>query len=116
MRPLLAVLLLAAAPAFAQHAGHSGHGGHGGHGASAPGPMATEAGQGGFAALAEVVEILRADPDTDWSRVDIPALIAHLRDMEALVTRLEVTTEDVPGGARFTIELPAAASNQGIPR
>lgn len=43
-----------------------------------------EAGQDAFAAIQEVV-LLEADPDTDWSRVDIDALRDHLIDMH-LVT------------------------------
>lgn len=101
---LAALLILCALPAAAQHEGHAGHGGHAAPSAApSAASRTTEAGQGGFAALAEVVAILRADPATDWSRVDLPALIAHLRDMEALMTELEVAAEDVPGGARFTI-------------
>lgn len=111
LAPLAALFLLSAAPAMAQHAGHKpGHKPGMTHGAPAPAApvlRSTEAGQGGFAALAEIVEILRADPATDWTAVDLPALVAHLRDMEALVTELEVTAEDVPDGARFTIRADA---------
>ena len=41
---------------------------------AAPGSAATtEAGQIAFAAIQEIVAILEADPQTDWSKVDIDA-------------------------------------------
>ncbi len=45
----------------------------------------TETGQSAFAAIAEIVTILEADPQTDWSSVDIGALAAHLADMDMLM-------------------------------
>lgn len=65
----------------------------------------TEPGQGAFAAIAEIVAMLRADPETDWSRVDIAALRQHLVDMDSLVTSAEVTQDDVPDGAVFHARL-----------
>ncbi len=35
-----------------------------------------------FGAVQEIVEILEADPATDWSKVDIDALRQHLIDMD----------------------------------
>lgn len=58
----------------------------------------TEPGQGAFAALSEVVRVLEADPDTDWSRVDLAGLRAHLVDMERLVSDAVVTETDLPNG------------------
>ena len=40
-------------------------------------PLA-EPGPGAFAALSEAVATLAADPDTDWSRVDVAGLREHL--------------------------------------
>ncbi|MGG7565830.1 hypothetical protein ACQ5SO_06660 [Rhodovulum sp. DZ06] len=91
------------------HAGGMAGGGmdHGGHGEGddwrPEGALPFEVGQGAFAAIAEIVALLQADPDTDWRRVDIPALAAHLRDMDALMTELLPRAEPIPGGARFTI-------------
>src|SRR6516165_7172350 len=39
------------------------------------------AGQDAFGAIQEVVQILEADPTTDWSKVNIDALRQHLVDM-----------------------------------
>lgn len=82
-------LLVSALPAAAQHR----------HDSSAP----TEPGQGAFAAIAEIVEILRADPATDWETVDVDALRQHLVDMDLLTTRAEVAVVDLPKGARFEL-------------
>jgi hypothetical protein len=38
-------------------------------------------GQDAFGAIQEIVQILEADPATDWSKVNIAALRAHLIDM-----------------------------------
>jgi hypothetical protein len=58
----------------------------------------TEPGQGAFAALSEVVRVLEADPDTDWSTVDLGALRAHLVDMDRLVSDAIVTETVLPDG------------------
>ncbi|WP_253949212.1 hypothetical protein [Mangrovicoccus sp. HB161399] len=74
--------------------------------------MPAESGQSGFAAIAEIVAMLRADPDTDWSKVDIGALRQHLRDMDQLMTELEAEEEPLPDGLRVTVEpgTPGAAA------
>lgn len=59
-----------------------------------------EPGQGAFAALSEIVRVLEADPDTDWSRVDLAGLRAHLVDMDRLVTATVVSEEHLPNGLR----------------
>ena len=87
-----AILLLLAAPAAAQH----GHGTKRG----AEATVLSEPGQGAFAALSEVVAVLEADPGTDWSRVDLDGLRAHLVDMESLATGAQVTTERLQDGLR----------------
>lgn len=64
------------------------------------GPVLLEPGQGAFAALSEVVRVLEADPETDWSRVDLAGLRAHLVDMDRLLTHAVVTEEVLPNGLR----------------
>ena len=94
---LAASLLATAAPAQTTHdhsammAQHSG--------------VPTEPGQGAFAAIAEIVAMLTADPQTDWTRVNIAALRRHLIDMDTLVTFAEVTQDDRPNGAVFRASL-----------
>ena len=91
---LFVASLLFAAPAISQHS-------HSGSGQMMDGPQ--ETGQSGFAALAEIVTILREDPETDWSTVNITALRQHLVDMDLLTTAAEVTLTADPKGARFEI-------------
>lgn len=64
---------------------------------------AHEAGQSAFAAVAEIVAILKADPETDWERVDIDGLRRHLVDMDVLTNEAVVTRTLRPEGARFEI-------------
>ncbi|MEL6964250.1 MAG: hypothetical protein AAFO01_15960 [Pseudomonadota bacterium] len=66
---------------------------HGVHSSERP----IEVGQGAFAALAEIVAMLEADPNTDWSRVNVSALREHLVDMNVLTLDAaisEVSRED----------------------
>lgn len=65
--------------------------------------LITEPGQGAFAAIGEIVAALEADPETDWTKVDITALRAHLRDMALVTVSGDVTQEKVSGGLKFTI-------------
>jgi hypothetical protein len=43
-----------------------------------------------FAAIAEIVMLLRDDPKTDWTQVDIKALRYHLVDMDNVTTQASV--------------------------
>ena len=64
---------------------------------------ATEQGQSAFAAIEEIVLALSADPDTDWSKVDISGLREHLVDMELVFTDAEVLTREHENGFVFTV-------------
>lgn len=69
-----------------------------------PPPALTEPGEAAFAAIQEVVGELRAQPHTDWSRVDLEALRRHLIDMRRFTLEAEVVhRERVPGGLRVTV-------------
>ena len=72
----------------------------------------SEPGQGAFAAIAEVVRVLEADPDTDWSRVDIGGLRAHLVDMDRLVSDTVVVETALDDGlvARATGDTETVAA------
>jgi hypothetical protein len=50
----------------------------------------SETGQAQFAAIAEIVTLLRDDPNTDWEQVDIKALRDHLVDMDNVTTMASV--------------------------
>jgi hypothetical protein len=64
---------------------------------------ATQPGQGAFAAIQEIVEILMADPKTDWSKVNIDALRQHLIDMNNVTLAANVKNEAIDGGMRFDV-------------
>ena len=95
-------VLGSAAIALAQtmHTDHDAGMDHAAHGQAdtADRGVLTEPGQGAFAALSEVVRVLEADADTDWSRVDLAGLRAHLVDMDRLVSDAVVTETDLPDG------------------
>src|SRR5437879_13280128 len=80
-----AVLVAAAAgSALGQTAPHQHDGtkliaGHAGMRAAAATP--TMPGQDAFGAIQEIVQMLEADPKTDWSKVDLEGLRQHLIDM-----------------------------------
>ncbi|WP_370313075.1 hypothetical protein [Sagittula sp.] len=97
-------ILLTCLPLAANAQSHAGHDMH------APSAAPKEAGQGGFAALAEITDLLRADPTTDWSQVNLGRLRLHLQDMDQLVTELQVSETDVPEGLQMTIDLAGPAA------
>ena len=76
--------------------------GHAGHKATS-GPAPTEVGQSAFAAIAEIVALLDADANTDWSRVDIEALRQHLIDMQRVTMQARVAHHALPQGQRFEV-------------
>jgi hypothetical protein len=78
---------------------------HGGAAAQTESPAygPVQAGQSAFAAIQEIVEILEADPGTDWSKVDIEGLRRHLVDMNNVTLASTVEAAAVDGGARFTV-------------
>lgn len=94
MKALILALSLVPFGAAAQTHDHSMT-----HGAAQPG----EAGQGGFAVLAEITRTLRADTETDWSKVYLGRLRAHLQDMDQIVTLVDVVQDEVPDGLRIKI-------------
>jgi hypothetical protein len=98
---LAAVVALAALAPFAAGAQDHVHTPGMTHPATAAAP--TEGGQAAFAAIAEVVRILDADPNTDWSKVNVEALRQHLVDMDEVTMRAVVRTENVAGGAAFVV-------------
>jgi hypothetical protein len=72
--------------------------GHGRH-LTAPAPSAPMLpGQDAFGAIAEVVRLLEADPNTDWRAVDLERLRQHLIDMNEVVLRSDVKASPLPGG------------------
>lgn len=60
-------------------------------------------GQDAFGAVQEIVGMLEADPTTDWSKVDVDALRAHLIDMNELTLHAKVERKTVAGGLRMEV-------------
>ena len=58
----------------------------------------TMPGQEAFGTIQEVVQILEADPTTDWSKVNIPALREHLIDMNEVTLRAVATERALENG------------------
>ncbi len=86
---IVALFLVVASGASAQHAHQSAE--------------AKETGQAQFAAIAQIVAALRDDDDTDWSRVDIAALRAHLVDMDNVTTRASMARTVDGSNVTFTV-------------
>ena len=84
-----------------QHQGMMPMGGHAGmHGAST---TPTMPGQDAFGAIQEIVQILDADPKTDWSKVDLEALRQHLIDMNEVTLRADAAPKQIDGGLEIAV-------------
>jgi hypothetical protein len=74
------------------------------HGAQmSVGMLPKEGGQSAFAAIQEIVGMLEADPETDWSKVDIEALRQHLMDMNNVTLNAVVSTSQTERSITFTV-------------
>jgi hypothetical protein len=62
-----------------------------------------EPGQGAFAAIAEIVAMLSADPNTDWSHVDIDALRNHLVDMNEVTLNSDAVVTETDDSIVFRV-------------
>lgn len=60
-------------------------------------------GQAAFGAIQEVVELLEADPTTDWSKVNIAALREHLIDMDELTLNAATAERVLDYGIEITV-------------
>jgi hypothetical protein len=96
------------APMHGQMSG--GHGMHGGMGPQAmmghqagAGGRPTLPGQDAFGAIQEVVQILQADPNTDWSKVNIAALREHLIDMNEVTLHAKADERALPNGVEIAV-------------
>jgi hypothetical protein len=60
-------------------------------------------GQAAFGAVQEIVRLLEADPNTDWSKVDLGALREHLIDMDEVTMRAVATETPIDGGLAIAV-------------
>ena len=74
--------------------------GHGGMGNMAAPALP---GQDAFGAVQEIVGILEADPNTDWSKVNLEALRQHLIDMNEVTLKADAVAKSVEGGVEIAI-------------
>jgi hypothetical protein len=91
-----------AASAIVRAQDHS-HRDHAPHMQGTDAAVPTHPGQEAFGAIQEIVRILEADPDTDWSKVDIGALREHLIDMDEVSMRARVSEHALPNGVEITV-------------
>jgi len=86
---------------IARHQGMMPMGGHSGMQGASTAP--TLPGQDAFGAIQEIVRILKVDPKTDWSKVNLEALRQHLIDMNDVTLKANVAAKPVPGGIRVAV-------------
>ena len=67
-------------------------------------PVPQHVGQDTLGAVQEVVGLLLADPETDWSEVSIARLRHHLADMDELMLRAEVQERVIDGGVEVVVD------------
>jgi hypothetical protein len=63
----------------------------------------TSPGQAAYGAISEIVRMLKADPKTDWTRVNVEALRQHLIDMDEVTVRSVVAQRNVDGGFEASV-------------
>ena len=69
--------------------------------ASSAGP--TSSGQAAFGAISEVVRMLKSDPKTDWTKVNVEALRQHLIDMDDVTMHSAAAQRSIPGGIEVDV-------------
>ena len=67
------------------------------------GTMPKEPGQDAFGTVQEIVQILEADPKTDWSKVNLEALRQHLIDMNEVTLKAEASPKEIDGGLEISV-------------
>ncbi|TJW12749.1 MAG: hypothetical protein E5W82_16700 [Mesorhizobium sp.] len=60
-------------------------------------------GQDAFGAIQEIVRMLEADPNTDWSKVDLEGLRQHLIDMNEVTLKADAATKSIDGGLQIAV-------------
>jgi hypothetical protein len=73
------------------------------HGSARHAGTPSEPGEAAFGAIQEIVEMLQADPATNWSKVDIDALRQHLIDMDEVTMRADAQKTPIENGLRIAV-------------
>lgn len=93
---LVSVVVALAQPAMTGHDTGKDHAAMADHGLTQPGESA-------FGAIQEVVERLEANPNTDWSHVNVTALREHLIDMDEVTLHAAIQERPLPDGMRYIV-------------
>ncbi len=102
-------MLMAAAYAFAETPGspvmpgHDMNRQHGIMGETQSSNEPTLPGQDAFGTIQEIVRILEADPNTDWSKVNIAALREHLIDMNEVMLHALADEKALDNGVEIAV-------------
>lgn len=101
---MVAAATLVSAVALAQGMNHTGAMPMHEHGpAMGAGTMPHMPGQEAFGTVQEIAAILRADPATDWSKVNLDALREHLIEMNEVALNADAKVERIEGGIRVAV-------------
>ena len=108
---------LTALPASAETMAQPSSMQHRGHQAQLAAGGLTEAGTDMFATVQEVIARLNADPDTDWSKVDLEALRQHLRDMFEFSYNVDVPSQKpIEKGVKIIVKATNPRSDKALAR
>jgi len=86
------------------------------HSFSNNGLVPTMPGQDAFGTIGEIVELLNNDPNTAWEKVNISALKEHLMDMDILIQKSVVKSQNIENGAIFEVSSTGKRNIDGIKR
>lgn len=77
----------------------------------------TESGTDMFATIQEVIQKLSADPNTDWSKVNLEALRQHLRDMFEFSYNVDVISQQpIEQGVKIRVKPVTARAEHALDR
>ena len=75
----------------------------------------TESGTDIFATIQEVIKQLDADPNTDWSKVNLEALRQHLRDMFEYSYNVDVVSQQpIAQGVKILVKPVTSRADQAL--
>ena len=81
-----------------------------------PTTVLTEAGTDPFAVIQEAITLLEANPDTDWSMVNIEALRLHLVEMQDMTLNVNVIQQPINFGFQAVITPTTKRALQSMSR
>ncbi len=77
----------------------------------------TEPGNDVFGTIQEVISKLDADPNTDWSKVNITALREHLLDMNDMTMNVEIISiKEIENGSEIVLRATTPRATEALDR